>query len=80
MNVGQRTKEVAVMSESTRGPDGPLPQRDPEHDMEQTLEHIREALRGLDFGEVSIVVQDGVVIQIERTQRKRLRKKRGGPV
>jgi len=37
------------------------------------LEHIRDALRGLRFGLVSIVVQDGVVIQIERTERKRLR-------
>ena len=37
------------------------------------LDHIRDALRGLRFGLVSIVVQDGVVIQIERTERKRLR-------
>ena len=35
--------------------------------------HIRDALRGLKFGLVSIVVQDGVVIQIERTDRRRLR-------
>jgi hypothetical protein len=40
---------------------------------DSALEHIREALRGLRFGLVSIVVQDGVVIQIERTERKRLR-------
>jgi len=37
------------------------------------LEQIRDALRGLRYGVVSIVVQDGVVIQIERTERKRLR-------
>ena len=35
--------------------------------------HIRDALRGLKFGLVSIVVQDGVVIQIERTERRRLK-------
>jgi hypothetical protein len=40
---------------------------------DSALEHIRDALRGLKFGLVSIVVQDGVVIQIERTERKRLR-------
>jgi hypothetical protein len=40
---------------------------------DSALEHIRDALRGLRFGLVSIVVQDGVVIQIERTERKRLR-------
>jgi hypothetical protein len=40
---------------------------------DSALEHIRDALRGLRFGLVSIVVQDGIVIQIERTERKRLR-------
>lgn len=40
---------------------------------DSAIEHIRDALRGLRFGLVSIVVQDGVVIQIERTERKRLR-------
>jgi hypothetical protein len=36
------------------------------------LEHIEQALRGLRFGEVTVIVQDGVVVQIERTERKRL--------
>lgn len=38
-------------------------------------EHIRQALRGLRFGEVSVVVQDGVVVQVERTERKRVRRR-----
>ena len=37
------------------------------------LDHIRDALRGLRFGLVQVIVQDGVVIQIERTERRRLR-------
>jgi hypothetical protein len=37
------------------------------------IEHIRQALCGLKFGTVSIIVQDGVVIQIERTEKRRLR-------
>ncbi|HTQ37451.1 MAG TPA: YezD family protein [Pirellulales bacterium] len=41
--------------------------------MELAMEQIREALRGLRFGVVSIVVQDGVVVQIERTEKRRLR-------
>lgn len=45
---------------------------------ELTLAHIREALQGLEYGEISIVVQDGVVIQIERLERKRLKRRRGG--
>ena len=38
------------------------------------MEQIRLALAGLRFGTVSIIVQDGIVIQIERTERRRLRK------
>jgi hypothetical protein len=40
---------------------------------ELAMEQIRDALRGLRFGNVSIVVQDGVVVQIERTEKRRLR-------
>jgi len=41
---------------------------------DEALEQIRQALLGLRFGQISIIVQDGVVIQLERTERKRLRK------
>ena len=43
-------------------------------DREQELQHIREALAGLRYGAVNIIVQDGVVIQIERTEKRRLRR------
>ncbi len=36
------------------------------------LAQIREALQGMRFGTVNIVVQDGVVVQIDRTEKKRL--------
>ena len=36
------------------------------------LAQIRESLKGLRFGTVNIVVQDGVVVQIDRTEKKRL--------
>jgi hypothetical protein len=38
-----------------------------------SLQHIEEALRGLQFGTVTVVVQDGIVVQVERTEKKRLR-------
>ncbi len=41
------------------------------HDAE--LNTIRDALRGLRFGSVNIIVQDGVIVQIDRTDKKRLR-------
>lgn len=37
-----------------------------------TLDRVREALRGLQHGEVTVVVQDGVVVQLRRTDRVRL--------
>lgn len=36
------------------------------------LTQIRDALKGLRYGTVNIVVQDGVVVQIDRTEKKRL--------
>jgi hypothetical protein len=47
--------------------------RDPRQ-LEAALQHIRQALVGLQFGEVSVVVQDGVVVQVERVERKRFRR------
>jgi hypothetical protein len=43
-------------------------------DREQEIAHIREALQGLRYGAVHIIVQDGVVNQIERTEKHRLRR------
>ncbi|MFN8642431.1 MAG: DUF2292 domain-containing protein [Candidatus Binatia bacterium] len=36
------------------------------------LEKVRDALTDLRFGTVTIVVQDGVVVQVERTEKVRL--------
>jgi hypothetical protein len=33
---------------------------------------VREALQGMRFGEVRIVVHDGIVVQVERTEKLRL--------
>jgi hypothetical protein len=46
-----------------------------EHDgtIDDELNQIRDSLRGLRFGSVNIIVQDGVVIQIDRTEKRRLR-------
>jgi hypothetical protein len=39
------------------------------HDMER----LRSAVQGIRYGEVRIVIQDGVIVQIERIERQRLR-------
>ncbi len=46
--------------------------RDTESATEDVLTHIRGALNGLRFGSVTIIVQDGVVVQIDRTEKRRL--------
>jgi hypothetical protein len=38
------------------------------------ITYILKTLQGLRYGVVSIVVQDGVVVQIERTEKHRLRR------
>jgi len=37
------------------------------------LESVRDALSGLRFGTVTVFVQDGVVVQVERTEKFRVR-------
>lgn len=36
------------------------------------LENIRKALSGLRYGTVTVVVQDGVIVQLDRTEKLRL--------
>lgn len=45
-----------------------------EAERELELEQIRESLRGLRFGTLHIIVQDGVIVQIDRTEKRRLRR------
>jgi hypothetical protein len=44
---------------------------------DEELAEIRRALTGLRYGTVLVVVQDGVVVQIDRTDKRRLRVGRG---
>jgi hypothetical protein len=43
----------------------------PDTNVRWTLQNIEDALRDLQFGSITLVVQDGVVVQVERTERKR---------
>lgn len=43
---------------------------------EEELREIAASLRGMRFGSVVIVVQDGVIIQIDKTEKRRLRSRR----
>jgi hypothetical protein len=51
------------MADQTRAP--------AEANAEWALRELEAALRGLRFGQVIVTVQDGVVVQVERLERKR---------
>ena len=40
---------------------------------ELDLDHVRNAVQGIRFGEVRVIIQDGVIVQIERVEKQRLR-------
>jgi hypothetical protein len=47
----------------------PLPTREV---ADAELSEVRDSLRGLRYGAVEIIVQDGVIVQINRTEKRRL--------
>lgn len=44
-------------------------------DDDKTIGLLIDALRDLKFGQVTAIVQDGVVVQIERIEKRRLKRK-----
>jgi len=61
------------MSESSASPLNAAAPRLPTDD---ELREVAASLRGMRFGSVTIVVQDGVIIQIDKTEKRRLRNRR----
>ena len=57
------------MSDTQRGE---LPLAQEEAGADDALARIEAALRGLRFGTVTAVVQNGVVVQVDRTEKVRL--------
>lgn len=54
------------------GQPGELPE--PDQNLNSALQQVAHALQGLQFGTVTIIVQDGIPIQVERTEKRRLRR------
>ncbi|MFN4904879.1 MAG: YezD family protein [Planctomycetota bacterium] len=44
-----------------------------EREVQFDLDQIRQALDGLRYGQVTIVIHDGSVVQIDRTEKRRFR-------
>jgi len=53
--------------------------RGPSEAIDPALDFVRQALAGLQYGQVTIIVQDGVVVQVERTERRRFRRGENRP-
>lgn len=68
---------MANDSSSLSAGDGLLeaaPTADPrEARLVEALKHVRQALASLRFGQIVVTVQDGLVVQIDRTEKTRLR-------
>jgi hypothetical protein len=37
------------------------------------LDQVRVAVKGIRYGEVRVIIQDGIIVQIERVEKQRLR-------
>lgn len=40
---------------------------------DRDIEALQNAMKGVRFGEIRVVIQDGLIIQIDRTEKHRLR-------
>ncbi len=60
--------------------DPPDPDSTREPNQLWTWQNVEDALRDLQFGSVTLFVQDGIVVQVERTERKRYQRRRAGGV
>lgn len=77
--MAERTLAVTMQEEPPQGSNQMIPQEavggadNRLHQREREIDQIREALRGLRYGTVQVIVQDGVVVQIDRLEKRRLR-------
>jgi hypothetical protein len=69
MTTPSRSHGSAPGNETTSAADVASPAEDP-----AMIRRLAEALRGIRFGSVLAIVQDGVVVQIERTEKTRFRR------
>jgi hypothetical protein len=63
-----------VVENNPKPPSRPLRLHDP-----RVATLIQEALRGIEYGRLTVVVQDGIVVQVERTECERVARKPSRP-
>lgn len=67
-----RTLSPRVMTMTTSDDSAVVPSGRERTITDEDLQQIRESLRGLRFGSVNIIVQDGLIVQIDRTEKRRV--------
>jgi hypothetical protein len=60
------SRKTTSISDDARAIDSPPPR-------DLGLDHVRKAIQGIRYGEVRVIIQDGVIVQIERVEKQRLR-------
>lgn len=63
------------MRRKTSGGDALRPESEHDRNLRLALVQIEQSLKGLQFGQVTIIVQDGIVVQVDRLERTRLHRK-----
>jgi hypothetical protein len=63
--------EVNMSKKALSTLDGRAVPAAPSRDLD--LDHVRTAIQGIRYGEVRVIIQDGVIVQIERVEKQRLR-------
>ncbi len=63
----------SLMNPSSPIPSNRLPSRTNSKIPDAVVDAIVEALAGVQYGQVTVTVQDGLVVQIDRMERKRLK-------
>lgn len=70
---GPAAKTQAAEAETQQASEGVVP-AGREARFRSDLDQVAQQLRGIQFGSLVITIQDGVVVQLDRTERTRLRK------
>jgi hypothetical protein len=69
---GEKKPENGVQVKSSTEAQDAMLGLDSEQDRRELSSRIIDALTGLKFGELTLVVQDGIVVQVIRTEKRRL--------
>lgn len=69
------SRSNSIMGRKTNEGDPQRGDTQPDRNFRLALAQVEQSLKGLQFGQVTVIVQDGIVMQIDRLERTRLHRK-----